>query len=134
MAKYTGKDLVLSWIYSGGTVSLGGDYRQCNWNPSIGKTDKSAGSDAQKTYLSTQKDVTASVTLVAQAGGTALEDALAPGVEGTLIIQPEGTASGKRKHTLPCFSDGIVPSYPYNDIVVYNCSFTPTAAYTSTTN
>lgn len=134
MAEYTGKDLAMSWIYSGGTITLNTDYRSCNWNPSIGKTDKSAGSDAQKTYLATQKDVSCSITLVAQAGGTALMDALAPGVEGTLIVQPEGTAAGKRKHILPAFSDGAVPTYPFSDLVTISCSFTPTAAYTDTTN
>ena len=99
MAEFiAGPTMVLSWIWSGGTTSLAGDYRTCSWNPSVNYVDSSAGSDTHVGRLTALKDATAAVTLVAQTAGTALNAALAPGAAGTLIIAPEGTASGKRAH------------------------------------
>jgi hypothetical protein len=134
MAEFTGKDLVLNWIWSGGTVTLAGDYRSCNWQPSVGQAEKTAGSDTHQAFMPTVKNATASITLVAQTGGTALAAALDAGVEGTLLISPEGTASGKRKITFPSFSQGASYTFPYADTVELNCSFVPTAAYTDSVN
>ena len=111
MAEFTGTNLLLSWIWSGGTVTLGGDYRTVSWNPTVAYADISAGNDTHVGRLTTLKDATAAVTLVDSSPGTATYTALGAGVAGTLIISPEGTASGKRKITFPCFSDGAVPSY-----------------------
>ena len=125
-----GPTMVLSWIWSGGTTSLAGDYRTCSWNPSVDYVDSSAGSDTYKGRLTALKDATAAVTLVAQTAGTALNAALAPGAAGTLIIAPEGTASGKRKITFPCYSDGATYEHPYADIVAISVGFTGNGAHT----
>lgn len=131
MAEFiAGPTMVLSWIWSGGTTSLAGDYRTCSWNPSVAFVDSSAGSDTHVGRLTALKDATASVTLVAQTAGTALNAALAPGVAGTLIIAPEGTASGKRKITFPCYSDGATYEHPYADIVAISAGFTGNGAHT----
>ena len=131
MAEFiAGPTMVLSWIYSGGTVSLAGDYRTCSWNPSVNYVDSSAGSDLFVQRLTALKDATASVTLVAQTGGTVINTALAPGVGGTLIIAPEGTATGKRKISFPCYSDGASYDHPYSDIVAISCGFTGNGTHT----
>ena len=131
MAEFiAGPTMVLSWIWSGGTTSLAGDYRTCSWNPSVAFVDSSAGSDTHVGRLTALKDATASVTLVAQTAGTAINAALAPGVAGTLIIAPEGTASGKRKITFPCYSDGATYEHPYADIVAISFGFTGNGAHT----
>jgi hypothetical protein len=131
MAEFiAGQTMVLSWIYTAGTVSLAGDYRTCSWNPSVDYVDTSAGSDTYKGRLTALKDATASITLVAQTGGTILNAALAPGVGGTLIIAPEGTASGKRKITFPCYADGATYEHPYADIVAISCGFTGNGTHT----
>ena len=122
--------MVLQWVYSGETVALAGDYRSCSWQPSSEFADATAGSDPSRIRLQTIKDATASLTLVAQSGGTALAAALDAGVAGTLIISPEGTATGKRKITFPCFSQGGQFDYPYSDVVTVSCSFTGNGAYT----
>jgi hypothetical protein len=133
MAEFTGVNLVLNWVWSGGTVSLNGDYRTCTWTPTVAYADISAGSDTHVGRLTTLKDATAAVTLVDSAG-TAIHASLNAGVAGTLIIQPEGTASGKRKITFPCFSDGAAHSYTYNDTTTLSVNFTGNGAYTDTTN
>lgn len=133
MAKFTGKNLVLSWIYSGGTVALNADYRTVSWNPTIAYADTTAGADTHIERLTTLKDATAAVTLV-DSSSTEIYTSLEAGVAGTLIIQPEGTASGKRKITFPCYSDGAVPSYTYNDTTTISVNFTGNGAWTDGTN
>lgn len=130
MAEFTGTNLVVSWIWSGGTVSLSGDYRTVSWNPTIAYADISAGSDTHVGRLTALKDATAAVTLVDSSAGTATYAALGAGVGGTLIIGPEGTATGKRKITFPCFSDGAVYSYTYNDTTTLSVNFTGNGSYT----
>jgi hypothetical protein len=125
MAEYlAGPTMVLTWTYSGGTISLAGDYRTCTFSGTTGYEDASAGSDTQVGRLPTLTDVTASVELVLQTGGTAIQAALQPKTAGTLVIQPEGTATNKRKITIPAYCDGAVPSFPYAGVAVITCGFT----------
>lgn len=133
MAEFTGKDLKMDWIWSGGTTSLNADYRTVAWNPSIAYADISAGSDTHVGRLPALKDATAAVTLV-DSSGTAIYAGLASGVAGTLIIQPEGTASNKRKITFPCYSDGPVASFTYNDTTTTSVNFTGNGSYTDGVN
>jgi hypothetical protein len=132
-----GPTMILTWVYSGGTISLNGDYRTCEWNPSVAYEDVSAGQDTQIGRLPTLKDATASITLVQQTAGTAIVAALAPGNAGTLTIQPEGTASNKRKITLPAYCDGAQSSLPYANVAVLTCGFSGSSAlanYTDSVN
>lgn len=129
MAEFlAGPTMVLSWIWTGGTISLAGDYRTCTWSPSIDYVEVSAGSDTQKGRITALKDATANVTLVAQTAGTAMVAALAPGMSGTLIIGPEGTATNKRKITFPCYCDGGAFDLPYADAVTITSGFTGAGA------
>lgn len=130
MAEFTGTNLVVSWIWSGGTVSLSGDYRTVSWTPTVAYADITAGSDSYVGRLATLKDSTASVTLVDSSAGTSTYASLNAGVAGTLIIGPEGTATGKRKITMPAFCDGANPTYTYNDTTTISVSFTGNGAYT----
>ena len=59
---------------------------------------------------------------------------LQPGMAGTLIIQPQGTAVNKQKITFPCFCDGAAPSYTYNDVTTTSINFTGNGAYTDGVN
>ena len=129
MAEFAaGPTAILTWTTSAGTFNLAGDYRTFAWNPSIDYVEVSAGSDTQKGRITTLKDATASVTLVAQTGGTLIVAALQPGVSGTLIFGPEGTATGKRKITFPCYADGAVTEAPYANEVTISCGFTAAGA------
>lgn len=119
----SGPTMVLKWAYSGGTISLDGDYRTCSWNPSTAYEDVSAGADTQVGRLPTLKDATASIELVTQTSGTAIQAALQPGQAGTLTIQPEGTATTKRKITFPAYADGAVVAFPYANVATISCGF-----------
>ena len=133
----SGPTMVLTWTYSGGTISLAGDYRTCDWNPSITYEDVTAGSDTQIGRLTTLKDATASVTVLQQTSGTAIVAAFQPGQAGTLVIQPEGTATNLRKITFPAYADGISTSHPYANVAVHTLGFTGSstlAAYSDSVN
>jgi len=134
MAEYTGKDLVINWFPSaGGTIALSGDYRALSYKPVVGLVKATAGSDTFESYLATVKDTTLEYTGVMQTAGTALEDALAEGTFGTLIIGPEGTASGKRKYTVPAFSMGGNFRWQYADTVEISCTFQGSGSRTNGT-
>jgi hypothetical protein len=132
MAEFTGQNLVINWITTAGTIALSGDYRSVSYTPSGKLVNATAGSDAFETYIGTQKDTKVSYRGVMQSAGTATEDALLPNTFGTLIIQPEGTASGKRKYTIPAFAGGGNFNFQYTDVVEISCDFqgsgTPTIA------
>lgn len=128
----SGPTMVITWTYASGTTALAADYRTCEWNPSIAYEEVSAGSDTQVGRLTTLKDATANVTLVAQTGGTALVAGFAAGQAGTLVIQPEGTATNKRKITFPSYCDGIQTSLPYSNVAVYTIGFTGAGAVLNT--
>jgi hypothetical protein len=134
MPEYSGSAIVMNWIYSGGTVTLTGDQRSVNISPSIDFIDTTAGADPRRKRLASIADVTVSWSALMQTGGTAIEDALAEGAAGTLIVQPEGTAAGKRKYTIGAFSQGAKLNFPYSDAVEITCDWMGDGNYTRATN
>lgn len=130
----TGKDLLIKWVVTSGTIDLSGDFRTVNYTPAVKLANATAGADAFEAYLAATKDTRVSYSGVMQTAGTALEDALDAGTFGTLLIQPEGTATGKRKYTIPAFSQGGVISWPYADTVVITCDFQGSGTPTRATN
>lgn len=131
MAEFTGKNLAASFIYSGGTIDLAADFRSFSKAPSIGMVDASAGSDADRTYLTTLKDGTYSWGGVVQAVGTAIRDALVEGTSGTLEIGEEGTAAGNPKESVPVIAMGAQYNIPYDNVVEISCQFQKNGARTS---
>ncbi len=91
MAEYAGSALYIIF----GATRLDQDYRTLTTHEEAGIVDASAGADTYRSKVATLTDANAKVELVAQAGGTALWAALAPGTSGTLEVGPEGTATGK---------------------------------------
>lgn len=131
MAEFTGKDLVVKWVTTGGTFDISGDYRTLSYKPTVGLVNATAGSDTFEAYLTTVKDTQISLTAVMQAAGTANENMLEEGTFGTLLIGPEGTATGKRKYTVPAYSTGPNFDWKYNDTVEIKCDFQGSGARTN---
>lgn len=123
MADYTGKDLYMTWVHSGGTAVLSSDFRTVSHNPTVSLANVTAGGDTDATYIARIKDATIDIGLLMQSGGTVLKAALCEGTGGTLIISPEGTASGKAYESFPAISLGAKMSYPYAEAVEVSCSF-----------
>lgn len=119
MAGLTGKSLYLAF----GGVALNTDYREFGPSEEIGLVDQSAGADTGRTYLTTLEDGSASATVVAQASGTAIWAALAPGTAGTLEWGEEGTAAGKQKHAVWAIAESREKSMSYDDLIVIDASW-----------
>jgi len=127
----TGKNAVISWIWTGGTVSLNGDYRSVSINETTDLAETTAGSDTYKTHLSTIKSATIDYSglFPTTAAGTVLVSALAAGNDGTLLVYPEGTAAGKLARSYPAISMGPKLDIKYNEVVGVTCSFTSNGAW-----
>lgn len=133
MAEYTGSGMWLQWVTAGGTVNLESDERTVNLNPSVDFADSTAGADARKTRIPTLKDTMLSYAGLAQKGGTAKEDLLTEGQEGTIFFGPEGTATGKRKFIIGAFSGGYKMNFKYADVTEETVEFTGNGNFTRTT-
>jgi hypothetical protein len=129
-----GRTMVMTWTYvigtTAGTVSLAPDYRTFRFNETVDVKDGTAGSDVNKVKYLSFKDASIDVELVAQTGGTALNAALAAGVQGTLTVYPEGTASGKPLITFPSFSKGTSFDFPYDDVAKITTGWEANGQYT----
>jgi hypothetical protein len=122
MAQYTGKDLYVS--FDGQVV--GARFRSLKTKEEIDLKDQSAGSDVAKTYLNALEDGDAQLEFLDVAGGTAataLWQVCDKGAEGDLIWAPEGTASGKPKHTVNAIVKTREREFPYDDVVSGTITF-----------
>ena len=132
MPDYTGKNLVMSFIHPSGTITMNTDYRTVNTTETVGLADFTAGADTDRSYGATVKDGSLSYAGLHQAVGTAFKQALEAGNVGTVILSPEGTASGKPKETYPVISQGAKMNYPYDNVVEVSCDFQKNGARVDT--
>ena len=142
MAELLGNNAVITWTYgTAGTVTLNADYRTWSVSPSQDKYEITAGADSYKGYIRGAKDFTAQYTGMDQAGGTptsgtvGFDVAFAMGTDGTLVVQPEGTATGKQKWTYPCFTTtDPETAISYNGPCEITISWQGNGAWTRSTN
>jgi hypothetical protein len=124
---YSGSALVVTWTQASGTNIISGDQTAFNYTPSVDLPDQSSGADTNKKYLTGLKDGQADMVSYFQSGtnlrGTATWSTLTEGNQGTLMWQPEGTAVGKPKYTIPAISKGVGFSHPYADKSTASCSW-----------
>ena len=128
MAGFTGKDL---YVIFGSTV-LDTDYRAFGESEEIGTVEDSAGSDANRHYLTTLLDGTAPLTIVIQSDDSTTWAAVLPGTSGTLDWAEEGTASGKVRHYVDAIVTSREKSMSYDDLVVADLTFQFNSAVTET--
>jgi hypothetical protein len=128
MAEYTGKNLYVIF----GTTVLDGGSRVFDPTEEIGLVDASAGSAGSRTYITTLEDGRASMELVDQTGDTAIWGAVDLGVEATLEWAPEGTASGKPKHSCNAIVMSRNKRMPYDEVVTITVEFQFSGVVTDT--
>lgn len=123
--RYTGKDLYVEFICAAGTIALTGDQRSLSVDREVDMADVTAGSEVDKSYLTTLKDGTAEVEVLDQASVLAagIEAALPESTKGTLIYAPKGTTGGLPKRGFVAYVKSISVEYPYSDVVAYRVSF-----------
>lgn len=120
---FAGTAVVVQWIYSGGTVTLSGDTRSCTITPSVSNYDSTSSGDSRMRRLPGRGDATVAWEGVANQGGTALLAALAAGTTGTVIVGPQGTATGSPRTTVSGICMGATQNIPYADVVTLSVSW-----------
>ncbi len=119
-----GADLNIQWHSAGGTVTLHGDYRSCEYNREMETVDGSAGGDGARAAKATLKKFGATVEVCyTGTAGSATMTRLALGASGTLIVSPQGTATGKPKGGGPMIVKGAPLPVTFDDLVVYTITF-----------
>lgn len=130
MARYAGTALYVKF----GSTVLTGDHKAFKTSEKADQIDATGGADTYKTWLAGVRDGDCSMNLMGTTGGTAIYNAVAPGVSGTLEWAPEGTAAGKQKWTC---STAVVVSrdadYPYDGVVSYDVGWKLNATVTGGT-
>ena len=135
---YSGSALIVTWFQGSGTNVISGDQTTFSYTPVVDLIDQTSGADANKKYIVGVKDGNASLSSYFQSGtnarGTATWTTLTEGLFGTLQWQPEGTAVGKAKYSMPAVSQGVSIAYPFADKVTADASFQQNGTRTEGTN
>lgn len=126
MAEYTGSGMYAKF----GSTVLSTRYKSFENSEEVGLVDHSAGADTARTYLKTLEDGTATLELLAEAGGSALWTAVDIGTEGTLEWAEEGTASTKQKHTANSIVKNRRRTTVHDDVVKLTIEFQFSGAVT----
>lgn len=135
MARYTGRDLVVQWIYSGGTVNITNYRRSYETSESVDDADATCGTVTYRDHLPTYTDMTSTLEWLKDDGtdGTSLWTALAPRTEGTVQWSPLGTAASKPKHYGAAYVQNRDETQPMDDVVAVTITFQHTEEPTLTT-
>jgi hypothetical protein len=115
----------MSFIWSGGTANLVTDYRTAAVQSGVGLVESTAGGDSHEQWLPTTANGEFTLGIL-HTGGTAVWTALAPGNQGTVIVGPQGTATGSIKHTIPVVVASRNGAYPYKDVATIEVTFRET--------
>jgi hypothetical protein len=124
MARYVGKDLVVYWIITGGTVDLSADFRTLTTSEKVADVDATAGADTYAFHLPTFSDADTKLELLDNSShASTYWGSIAPRLEGTLMWYPLGTASGKTYHKMAAYISGRDRKIPYADVVDITLAF-----------
>jgi len=119
MAALTGSGLYVLF----GTTELTTDYRSFGATETGGVIDASAGADTARTYLTTLKDGSATLSAVWQTGAAALWAAVAPTTSGTLRWGESGSHQGSPSHSVVAFVTERRLSGGYADLMMADISW-----------
>jgi hypothetical protein len=113
MAHYTGKDLYIEW--RGVDLTTQAQYRSLTVDNTIDTVEVSAGNDPDKSFLTTLRDATITLSFVddTNAHGGTVRRAFAIGNYGTLVYGPEGTETGMPKFECACWVTGVPQPIEY---------------------
>ena len=120
MAGYTTRAAYLKF----GSTELQAYHRTFNNSESVDTIDDSAGSQAWKTMISGDKsgEFTLEVVIPADNAGT-VRQAIAIDTDGTLLVGPEGTATGKEKCSVYCKVTAHGRSFNRADVTTMSVTF-----------
>ena len=129
MAVFSGKGLV---------VKFGSDtlthVRSASVTSAINMVDITAAADTFRGQLTTVTSFEATVEMLYDDTTDLFDTELAPGASQTLIVNPEGIASGAIKISGTAFVTSVQFSSPYDGLVVASVSLSGNSALTIGTN
>jgi len=129
MAVFSGKVLV---------VKFGSDtlthVRSASVTSAINMVDITAAADTFRGQITTVTSFEATVEMLYDDTTDLFDTELAPGSSQTLIVNPEGVASGAIKISGTAFVTGVQFSAPYDGLVVASVSLSGNSALTIGTN
>ncbi|GIW60701.1 MAG: hypothetical protein KatS3mg087_1767 [Patescibacteria group bacterium] len=128
MAKYTGKDLYVAWIHSGGTEILangtsGVGFKSLSISTSIDLADATAGDNTYREHLATIQDFTVEYSAVDETTIGSIIQSLEPGTRGTLIVGPRGNGTGAPKIEVVAIVESYDVEYPFDNVVEYSATW-----------
>ena len=124
MARFVGKDLAVTWAYTGGSVALEADFKSFKVSEEVQDADSTAGDDTHAGHLPTFTDASAEIEMLGTTNsGTLHWSRLAPRTEGTVYWYPEGTASTKPSHYAPAYIQSREREYPFDDVAAVTVGF-----------
>ena len=129
MAVFSGKGLVVKF----GSDSLT-HVRSASVTSAINTVDITAAADTFRGILTTVTSFEASVEMLYDDTSDLFDTELAVGASQTLIVNPEGIASGAIKISGTAIVSNVEFSAPYDGLVVASVSFTGNSALTIGTN
>ena len=124
MTRYTGKN----WYGSFKGISMvAAPFRSFDDGLEEEMADASGGVDTIRTYVHTMDAVEPTFEWVVDSGsaGTALDNVLEPGQEGTLLWGLCGTAAGNPKWGILARVTKATPDVQYDDVMVKSVNFMP---------
>lgn len=129
MAVFSGKGLVVKF----GTDTLT-HVRSASVTSAINTVEITAAADTFRGILTTVTSFEASVEMLYDDTADLFDTELAVGASATLIVNPEGVASGAIKISGTAIVSGVEFSAPYDGLVVASISLTGNSALTIGTN
>lgn len=129
MAVFSGKGLVVKF----GSDSLT-HVRSASVTSAINTVDITAAADTFRGILTTVTSFEASVEMLYDDTTDLFDTELAVGTSQTLVVNPEGVASGAVKISGTAIVSSVEFSAPYDGLVVASVSFTGNSALTIGTN
>ena len=137
MGKYSaGPTMVMTWQPSGSTTvtTISGQARNLDIDGSMDAADATGYGNANRQYVATIEDATASFELFLDDTTLTVEDLFQSGNEGTLIASPAGVATGTPKITFVGFVSTASRHYPFDDVATMDVELMPTADVVFGTN
>lgn len=132
--RYTGQDLWVGFVYSGGTVVLSGDQNSLDVTYEARVADLTAGADVYAYEKPTVKSLGATLnTKHTGTSGSATFGALDVGTEGSLLYGPKGTATGMPKGGFLAYLKSKSLSTPFDNAVTRSYAFGPQGGVYGTT-
>lgn len=122
--RYTGKDLAVLFVHSGGTANLSGDLRSLTVSREQETADSTAAEDPARVYKNTVKKFGAQLkAMFTGTAGSAVFAAATLGAEGTLLYAPLGTTAGRPKGGFPAIIKTQPVTIPYDNMIEVDIDF-----------